>query len=170
MIPNTHSPILLLCSAVLLTGIPVHGGTPSMDGRDAPLGVTSQGVVIHKVSPDSPADEAGLKSDDILLSWRQGRARGQFEHWFQVTEVAREYAPRGPIYFNIRRNGQEQRVRVNGTFYWGLRLRPWMDPRDLELFRSGDEPDAVDTVQLETRPRSHRQFLEHPNRNAPQPR
>ena len=47
------------------------------------------------------------------------------------------------------------------------------EPRELpaeHLTRTRDFVERFLDVQLETRPRSHRQFLEHPNRNAPQPR
>ena len=71
------------------------------------LGETPQGVVnIQRVTPDSPADIAGLRPGDEILAIN-GR---QVYSYRDVTRIVADHLPNEVLDFSIGRNGRERQV------------------------------------------------------------
>jgi serine protease Do len=102
-------------------GVSVREMTPSMR-EDFELGERS-GLLIVDVVRDSPADDAGLREDDVLLKY-DGVAVEQAD---ELSKLVRESAPGKSVAILIFRNGQEKELSVAiakrptrfAPAYWG---------------------------------------------------
>jgi S1-C subfamily serine protease len=99
------------------------------------LGVAAerQSLRISTVQPGTPADKAGLRVGDELLSVGKARA----EDWDDITERICRCRPGTLIRIKVRRDGEEKTVTVR------LGSRPLPPVLDAPVFRKGP-PAAPD--------------------------
>jgi CHAT domain-containing protein len=82
------------------------------------------GIVIEKFDDDyAGPKKAGMQEGDVLLSWSRGDAGGKLESPFDLSLVAAEQAPRGPVTYEGLR-GTEKRKWTVSKEYWGTTIRP----------------------------------------------
>jgi serine protease Do len=112
-------------------------------GRGAGIGVriadTDGGVVIEEVDPDSPADKAGLKQSDVIVSFDGERVRSarQFARLVQETPSGRS------VKATVRRDGQQREVDVTpddrrGDMMLSSDMSAYMRDLGRDLGRLGD--------------------------------
>jgi CHAT domain-containing protein/Flp pilus assembly protein TadD len=108
MIPNRPLRVFFLLLA--LAPLPTAGASPPEEPED--------GVVVEEVLKDSPAERAGLRPGDLLLSWSRGEGNGgPVRSSFELLEIQAEQAPRGEVTLQGRREGTSRE--------WLLPPRPW---------------------------------------------
>jgi CHAT domain-containing protein/tetratricopeptide (TPR) repeat protein len=105
------------------------------------------GVIVEAVTENRSGARAGIKPDDVLLSWRREasppanptEARGEIRCWSDLIELEYEQAPRGKLWLHGLRKGVSFDVVVPpGT--WSLKARPASLPRELErLYAEGSD-------------------------------
>jgi S1-C subfamily serine protease len=89
------------------------------------------GVVVEAVQKESLAEKAGLRVDDILLSWKRNDAHGEIESPFDITFLQTEHATRGAVILEGFR-GKEHRILDISAWLWGVIARrnlPEISPR-----------------------------------------
>ena len=64
-------------------------------------------MTIESLGPQGAAARAGLRTGDVLLSWRRGDAGGKLLSCADLTAVEMEQAPHGPVVLRVER--QEER-------------------------------------------------------------
>jgi CHAT domain-containing protein/Tfp pilus assembly protein PilF len=102
------------------------------------------GVIVEEAQRGFAADQAGLKTGDVLVAWRRAAsppanpeaAHGAIESPFDLQEVEREQAPRGPLMLIGTREGVPLEVSLPPGS-WRLKCRPPMDSGDLEGYEEG---------------------------------
>jgi predicted metalloprotease with PDZ domain len=72
--------------------------------------------VVNSVDPDSPASQAGLKAEDIILSWSGGEVPRRLEHWLEQQKIG------DVLRLQVRRDGADISVEfrlgeIRETFY-----------------------------------------------------
>ncbi|HLQ51477.1 MAG TPA: tetratricopeptide repeat protein, partial [Terriglobales bacterium] len=87
---------------------------------------------------DLAIQKAGLQKDDLLLHWKRGDLRGDFESPFDLYYVAREQAPRGQVSIEGFR-GQQERVWVIGEMLEGITGRPNLNEPVLSAYQTAKE-------------------------------
>jgi len=85
----------------------------TLAGRGAEIGVRvgespTTGVVIEEVQPDSPAEKAGLKRDDVVVEFDGERVRSTRQFSRLVTETP----PGRSVTATIMRDGQKKELRI----------------------------------------------------------
>ena len=82
--------------------------------RRAPGGEEGNGVVIVSVSPGGPADQAGLKANDVITTFNGKTLRSEPGHppQQQLLTLTRETKSDQPVVVEIKRDGKTQQVRV----------------------------------------------------------
>jgi serine protease Do len=94
-----------------------------LDGRGSELGIrvddTGDGVRVGEVSPNGPAEKAGVKAGDIIVSFDGERVRSGR----QLSRLVRETAGGKTVTARIRRAGAEKDLQITpaesaGTFQW----------------------------------------------------
>jgi putative serine protease PepD len=99
--------------------IPISQARPIIDAlrsgnRPAYLGVTidteapGDGAVVREVAPDTPADRAGMRSGDVIVSIG-GRTVGS---WEQLRPAIRENRPGDSVDVVVERDGERRTLRV----------------------------------------------------------
>jgi putative serine protease PepD len=99
--------------------IPISQAKPIIDAlrsgnRPAYLGVTidteapGDGAVVKEVAPDTPADRAGMRSGDVIVSIG-GRTVGS---WEQLRPAIRENRPGDSVDVVVERDGEQRTLRV----------------------------------------------------------
>jgi C-terminal processing protease CtpA/Prc len=73
------------------------------------------GVEIKGVMPGSPAEEAGLEKEDVILEYQGNRVEGAA----QLTRLVRETPPGRTVTLQVSRAGQTRTVRVKVTEHEG---------------------------------------------------
>ena len=73
------------------------------------------GVEIKGVMPGSPAEEAGLEKEDVILEYQGNRVEGAA----QLTRLVRETPPGRTVTLQVSRAGQARTVRVKVTEHEG---------------------------------------------------
>ena len=125
--------LLLACSVLAVRAqsgepAPPGGSPPGVAKTTPPLGISlsgvpdllyehlrlpnlkrGQGVVIHKIAPDSPAADSGLQPSDIVLSCNGT----QIQNGEQFVRLLRATAPEGKSHVLLIRAGKEMRVRLS---------------------------------------------------------
>jgi CHAT domain-containing protein/Tfp pilus assembly protein PilF len=129
---------LALASLLLLITRPAltRSDPQGIDAHAAPLG-----VVLESVEKGTPADTAGLRPGDVLVSWRPALDRealdvptgGPLTVPFDLERVEIEVAPRMPVLLAGERGGHPLEVRVTGG-EWRVTSRPLLDERDSEAY------------------------------------
>jgi serine protease Do len=71
------------------------------------------GVIINKVSPGSPAEKAGLKSGDILLSFADQKFQGYDKKNLDILRANVRNQPEGNVTATILRNKKIQTLTIN---------------------------------------------------------
>lgn len=99
---------------------------------------SGKGIVVERVSKNTQAEKAGVRPGDILLNWKRGDAKGEFESPFDLSHVFFEQAPRGPVTLNVVR-GSERRTWSFGSDTWGISARPNFTGPFLAIYRRGQE-------------------------------
>jgi serine protease Do len=101
-------------------------------GRGAEIGVhvtdrTDAGVVVEEVRPDSPAEKAGVKRSDVIVTFDGERVRSVR----QFTRLVQETPPGRTVKATVVRDGQQRDVEItpregrgalNGSFVYRDRL------------------------------------------------
>lgn len=85
------------------SSVPVYLGLTADDRRDR-----GRGVRITNVQPDSPADKAGLRKQDLIIGLADARVRQLSE----MTDMLSVYQPGDAVEFEIIRAGMSQKVKV----------------------------------------------------------
>jgi serine protease Do len=85
----------------------------TLAGRGAEIGVRigespTTGVVIEEVQPDSPAEKAGLKRDDVVVEFDGERVRSTR----QFSRLVAETPPGRTVTATIMRDGQKRELRI----------------------------------------------------------
>ncbi|MCG8454928.1 MAG: tetratricopeptide repeat protein, partial [Holophagales bacterium] len=104
------------------------------------------GIVIERLEEGSAAHVAGLRSGDVLRSWRRspsaatelGPAGGELRTPFDLAEVELEQMPRGAIELAGSRGGDELRVELPPGV-WKLSVRPRFAGDALVLYGQMEE-------------------------------
>lgn len=91
----------------------------------------SEGVLISKVVPGSPADKAELKAGDVILSV----GREEIEDLDDLVEIIQEEEPGDEVTIRIVRDGRRKTVRVT------LDSREVGPSKRRSLFSHGSDPD-----------------------------
>jgi S1-C subfamily serine protease len=100
-------------------------GVMVLDGRGSELGIriddTGDGVKVGEVSPNGPAEKAGMKAGDIIVSFDGEKVRSGR----QLSRLVRETPSGKAVTARIRRDGSEKDLKVTpaegssaGTFTW----------------------------------------------------
>ena len=91
------------------------GGTqesPTMPQRTpfgrSPLGIQSPGALVKSVTPDTPADKAGLREGDIILAVNDEKITLAMD----LAQVVQKHKPGDTVTLTIRRDGAEQSLQV----------------------------------------------------------
>lgn len=99
--------------APLLFGLGARGGYLGIRMRDVDdetvsrLGLPSErGVLVEEVTEESPAEEAGLRPDDVIVSWNGERV----ESAAALSRLARETPPGRSVRLGVVRDGREREV------------------------------------------------------------
>ncbi|HUV29901.1 MAG TPA: PDZ domain-containing protein [Acidobacteriota bacterium] len=66
------------------------------------------GALVNDVSPDSPADKAGIREDDVIIALDGAKVSEAGE----LTDLVREHSPGDEVTVTLNRDGQEQEVKV----------------------------------------------------------
>jgi CHAT domain-containing protein len=117
------SPASLLLAGALILGPPSVGA----------------GVVVERVAEESPAERAGIRPGDTILTWSRAAgppAAGSFETPFDLADVEIEQSPRGPVTLTGRRGADE----ISWTLPpvpFGLTTRPELEGPLLSLYEQG---------------------------------
>jgi len=120
--------VLNVVYAPSIYGQSSNGGTTNrsymvLDGRGSELGLrvddTGDGVRVGEVSPNGPAEKAGVKAGDIIVSFDGEKVRSGR----QLSRLVRETAGGRTVTARIRRDGSEKDLRITpaegtGTFQW----------------------------------------------------
>lgn len=86
-------------------GFTWDGISPQSRRRYALEGWSSDEVVITSVTPNSPADNAGLREGDILRQINEKKIRWSFEVWGKIDDMRKS---RGrPVHLTVQRGGLE---------------------------------------------------------------
>src|SRR5260370_18170658 len=123
-----------LC-AVLQLGLFAHG--QKLDLSSAGPSSVGKGVVVEQVAKNTQAKKAGVHPGDILLGWKRGSARGEFDAPFDLSYVYLEQASRGPITVLARR-GHERHEWLFGSDAWGVSVRPNLSEPLLSIYLEGE--------------------------------
>jgi len=96
-----------------------------LDGRGAELGIriddTGDGVKVGEVSPNGPAEKAGIKAGDVIVAFDGEKVRSGR----QLTRLVRETPGGKTVTARVRRDGSEKDLQITpaegsaaGTFTW----------------------------------------------------
>src|SRR5258708_13026923 len=106
--------------------------------------LVSKGVVVESLLIHLEGERAGLKEGDILLAWRQGNAKGEFESPVDLPFVRLERGSRGVVQLEGLR-GAERRTWTLPSDSWGILARPIFQgellrayQEERELLRTGN--------------------------------
>src|SRR5690349_16852301 len=83
----------------------------------ADVEMCAKGAVVDIVGKNSAGDRAGIRAEDILLSWKQGNARGAIESPFHLGSLEIERSPLGIIRIEGKRGSAKHT--------WFLRQNDW---------------------------------------------
>ena len=104
-----------IADQIVATGKVVHatmGGfsyLPLNPSRAAMLGITdTKGVMIGQVESGSPADKAGLRSDDIILAINGGALEGDSA----IAQVLNSHQPGDTLTLTVQRGSQQVSLEV----------------------------------------------------------
>ncbi len=131
---------------LILIGVLESSIAVGLSAAQAAKSAAQRGVVVEEVGEGSALAKAGVKPEDVLLSWRRLRsppanpeeARGRFESAFDWKWLVVEQAPRGVVEFMGRRNGEEQMFTI-AQGLWEAEVRPWMPAGLLDDYLRGRE-------------------------------
>src|SRR5262245_23158258 len=104
------------------------------------------GVVVAGVAPGSAADQAGLRPEDVILSWSRAPAQGSIASPFDLTQAVIEQAPRGGFALAGRR-GETAATWTIPAGRFGLVARPALEADLLALYREGREQIQAKKVE-----------------------
>lgn len=91
-------------------------------------------LVVERVESGSPAELAGLRPEDVLLSWSREGKTGDLRSPLELDWVEAEQSPRGRVMLNGLR-GAEQRSWVLDSGTQGLQARPELPGAAFESYR-----------------------------------
>jgi serine protease Do len=103
-----------------------------LDGRGSELGIRiddgKDGVRVDEVSPNGPAEKAGMKAGDIIVSFDGEKVRSGR----QLSRLVRETAGGKTVTARIRRDGSEKDLQItpaeaSGDFQWSGNLNDLND-------------------------------------------
>jgi len=96
--------------------------------------MVDHGVIVNEVIKDSPADEAGLREDDIIISLDGDRIRDDED----LIDLVSDQDPGDEVVLIIFRDGKEKEIKV----VLGKRPRSWRRHDDSRWFSSPRAPRA----------------------------
>ncbi len=123
--------------ALLLPG--VLACAPMAARRPSVARAELAGVVVESVEKGGAAEFAGIRAGDVLLAWTRGGdppAGGRFASPFDVAEVEREQAPRGPLTLTGTREGAPFSAMLR-TEEWKLQVRPLLAAEEGAAYAEG---------------------------------
>src|SRR5260221_7264157 len=85
--------------------------------------ILERGLVVESISKNTQGERLGVRKGDLLLTWKRGSTKGDFNSPFDFTYVFLDQADRSPITIEASRDGRSL-VWVLGSDTWGLRVRP----------------------------------------------
>ena len=88
-----------------------------------PTAEVRPGLVVESTAKNSEGERAGLAAGDVILSWTRGASGGELRSPFDLAEVEREQAPRGPVALESMRNGAKRATDI-GPGTWAIQTRP----------------------------------------------
>jgi len=80
-------------------------------------------LVVEEVTKNSQAERAGVRSGDILLSWKRAGVQEEFGSPFDLATVFFEQASKGPIVISGIRAREQRKWRLSADT-WGVSVRP----------------------------------------------
>jgi len=98
---------------------------------------TLRGVVVLGVAKTLEGERAGIRPGDVLLSWENGRARGELQSAFDLSITEVEQGATGRVRLQGVRDAK-QKIWMLGEDYWGITVRPRMPISVFRLFRKGE--------------------------------
>jgi len=97
-----------------------------------------RGVVVLSVPKHSAAEEAGIKSGDILQKWSRGGSHGRLQSLFDAFDLENEQCARGNVSITGRRDGRKQTWLIK-TSSRPMDARPTLPPDLLKIYGQAQE-------------------------------
>ena len=124
----------ILAAGLLFAAFPVQSDQPVNETR---AGLSpAAGVVVETVAPESPAERAGLRSGDVIVSWSCGAAEGSIRSSYDLLPLEIEEAPRRAVTLRGKRGDQETAWTLTAG-EWGLESRPILPATLTDLYLDG---------------------------------
>lgn len=112
----------------------VYTQSVDADLADAFALSVDHGAIVNEVVKDSPADEAGLREDDIIISLGSDRIRDDED----LIDLVSDQDPGDEVVLKVLRDGKEKEIKV----ILGKRPRSWRWHDDSRWFSSPRAPRA----------------------------
>jgi CHAT domain-containing protein/Tfp pilus assembly protein PilF len=101
------------------------------------LATLKKGLIVEQVVTNSQAQRAGVRPGDVLLGWKRGSFRGDFQSPFDLAYIFLEQAPRGPITITAVRGGKPLQWQFSSDS-WGFSARPNFSEPLLSSYRQSE--------------------------------
>lgn len=128
-------PAIAVCIIIQAGSFSCGQNTPAC-ARDVCL--LEKGLVVERITKNTQAERAGVRSGDVLLAWKRGSAAGNFDSPFDRTYVFLEQADRGAVTIEAARHGSQIKW-IFGSDSWGLSVRPNFKGVLLSIYEEAEE-------------------------------
>ena len=103
-------------------------------------------VIVADTMPGSAAQDAGMRSGDILIGWQRGESKGEFGGPFELSLIETEQGGRGTVTIRGRRGENTLTWDFAGA-PWGIVPAPRLKPEAAATHREG--VDLLKTKRLQ---------------------